>query len=107
MLTTRSSNLLKFFVNQICCKQNFKTPANHKWRPIPLSSVPQNIHIIDDNLINFLVKNISDDLPNEDALIIEVNPGPGFLTEALLKANVPRLRCFSSSDTYDSQLEVI
>jgi len=65
------------------------------------------IHVIGNSVIDCVVKKISSDLRSEKSVIMEVNPGPGFLLEALLRAGAPRVfGLYEESSPYLSALEV-
>lgn len=65
------------------------------------------VHVIGNPVIDFVVKNISSDLESDRSAIMEVNPGPGFILEGLLKAGAKRVfGLYEESSPYLSALEV-
>ncbi|RWS17741.1 dimethyladenosine transferase 2: mitochondrial-like isoform X3 [Dinothrombium tinctorium] len=55
---------------------------------------PYRTYIVDEQLIEIVVKQISEDLKTENAFIFEASPGRGKLTKALLEAGAQRIRAF-------------
>lgn len=57
-------------------------------------------YIIHDEVVDLVLKNISSDIANEDAMIIEVNPGFGLLTKALLDNGIPHFKIVEDNSIF-------
>ncbi|XP_023242762.1 dimethyladenosine transferase 2, mitochondrial-like isoform X1 [Centruroides sculpturatus] len=57
-------------------------------------------YVIHDDVVELVLQNISSDLAKEDALIIEINPGFGILSKALLESGVSQLKLIEDNRVF-------
>ncbi|XP_074596104.1 mitochondrial transcription factor B2 [Brevipalpus obovatus] len=89
------------------CVRKFISPPENGL-PNKRNDFSFRVHVIGNPVIDFVVKNISPDLRSDRSVIMEVNPGPGFILEALLKAGARRVfGLYEESSPYLSALEAL
>ncbi|XP_064621623.1 dimethyladenosine transferase 2, mitochondrial-like [Lineus longissimus] len=80
----------------------------NKYPVLTDTKIRPSVYILDHELAGLIVEKLGGrNLSNEKAAWVEVNPGPGVVTRALLEAGLPRLIAIERQDVFNPELEDI